>query len=437
MKLHIENIAKIEKADIEINGITVIAGENSTGKSTVSKVLYCLFETFKDIEAKISNEKRQSIDIRLSRQLKNNEKDEDGLEIFFVPVDFKQEIVDGIIKGLDSGELRTEEEIEELVNGFLNGTPYTMSDINSFSKYVLTINKMTVGQVNGTLMSRCLSTEFNHQYLPLYNVYNTPRISLNIKDEDIDLLYDFEIDSFINTKFTPITHSIIYLDDPHLIDSLTMTPQEVSLAMRRRKRKFRLVANHNARMENMITDPLGIDRNKSVFDEIIIKDSYNKIIQKLIELLDGEIDLIENEFRFIEDGIDEPIDLINLSMGSKSLVTILKLIKSGNIVENGIIILDEPEIHLHLKWQLSFAEILILMQKELNLHILINTHSAYFINALEVYSSIYKIANRCKYYFATLNDSKRAEFEDVTTNIGKIYIKLAQPLLDLEDLVGQ
>ena len=123
MKLHIENIAKIEKADIEINGITVIAGENSTGKSTVSKVLYCLFETFKDIEAKISNEKRQSIDIRLSRQLKNNEKDEDGLEIFFVPVDFKQEIVDGIIKGLDSGELRTEEEIEELVNGFLNGTP--------------------------------------------------------------------------------------------------------------------------------------------------------------------------------------------------------------------------------------------------------------------------------------------------------------------------
>ena len=90
MKLHIENIAKIEKADIEINGITVIAGENSTGKSTVSKVLYCLFETFKDIEAKISNEKRQSIDIRLSRQLKNNEKDEDGLEIFFVPVDLSR-----------------------------------------------------------------------------------------------------------------------------------------------------------------------------------------------------------------------------------------------------------------------------------------------------------------------------------------------------------
>ena len=39
MELHIRNIAKIEKADIEINGITVIAGENNTGKSTVT--YYC------------------------------------------------------------------------------------------------------------------------------------------------------------------------------------------------------------------------------------------------------------------------------------------------------------------------------------------------------------------------------------------------------------
>ena len=39
MELHIRNIAEIEKADIEINGITVIAGENNTGKSIVT--YYC------------------------------------------------------------------------------------------------------------------------------------------------------------------------------------------------------------------------------------------------------------------------------------------------------------------------------------------------------------------------------------------------------------
>ena len=41
MKLHIENFAKIANADIEINGITVIAGENNTGKSKGRKKKIC------------------------------------------------------------------------------------------------------------------------------------------------------------------------------------------------------------------------------------------------------------------------------------------------------------------------------------------------------------------------------------------------------------
>ena len=36
MKLKFRNIGKISEADIELNGVTVIAGSNDTGKSTVS-----------------------------------------------------------------------------------------------------------------------------------------------------------------------------------------------------------------------------------------------------------------------------------------------------------------------------------------------------------------------------------------------------------------
>lgn len=37
MRLEIKNFAKIKEADITLDGITVIAGENNTGKSTVVK----------------------------------------------------------------------------------------------------------------------------------------------------------------------------------------------------------------------------------------------------------------------------------------------------------------------------------------------------------------------------------------------------------------
>ena len=43
MKIKIENIGFVKIADVEINGITVIAGENNTGKSTIGKSLYSIF----------------------------------------------------------------------------------------------------------------------------------------------------------------------------------------------------------------------------------------------------------------------------------------------------------------------------------------------------------------------------------------------------------
>ncbi len=45
MRLTIKNIGKIDEADIELNGITVIAGENNTGKSTVGKTLFCVINS--------------------------------------------------------------------------------------------------------------------------------------------------------------------------------------------------------------------------------------------------------------------------------------------------------------------------------------------------------------------------------------------------------
>lgn len=48
MRLALKNIGKIAEADLVMDGITVIAGENDTGKSTAGKVLYCLFNSLSE-----------------------------------------------------------------------------------------------------------------------------------------------------------------------------------------------------------------------------------------------------------------------------------------------------------------------------------------------------------------------------------------------------
>ena len=61
MKLELENVGKISLANIELNGITVIAGENNTGKSTIGKMLFCIFHAFYRIEEQIREERVKSI----------------------------------------------------------------------------------------------------------------------------------------------------------------------------------------------------------------------------------------------------------------------------------------------------------------------------------------------------------------------------------------
>ena len=63
MKLNISNFAKIDNADIIIDGITVIAGENNTGKSTVGKVLFSLFNSLQDIDNKILDDRAAAISV--------------------------------------------------------------------------------------------------------------------------------------------------------------------------------------------------------------------------------------------------------------------------------------------------------------------------------------------------------------------------------------
>ena len=71
MKITLDNIGKVRFADIEIDGISVIAGENNTGKSTVGKALFSIFNSFYNIEEQIFFERSESIERILGSMYSN------------------------------------------------------------------------------------------------------------------------------------------------------------------------------------------------------------------------------------------------------------------------------------------------------------------------------------------------------------------------------
>ena len=65
MRLELRNIGIIEETDVDIDGLTVIAGDNDTSKSTIGKVAYSLTKAYEDFEFNYARERNKKIQRKL------------------------------------------------------------------------------------------------------------------------------------------------------------------------------------------------------------------------------------------------------------------------------------------------------------------------------------------------------------------------------------
>ena len=410
MKLSIRNVGKLKEADVEINGITVIAGENDTGKSTVGKVLWSVFNGFYKIDEKVYNEKVSELKKIVDKLLKENGYDriKDNFKDFFGIFDRTNEKI--AIELLKNDKDYSENEIKSIVNKYKENLE--IGDISNFVDEINDTLKILNKEIIKTIVSRVMNKEFHNQINTVFckEKRNIGKINLEIKDRSIDLKVENNEISDIQNYFL-INKETVYIDNPFILDSYDYEEE-----------------NHQTHLANNIFS----ENENSAISEIKVKKKLNNIYKKLNSVLSGEI--LENKnSKFVYRKNGEDIDLKNLSTGLKTFAIIKMLLQNGTLEENGTIILDEPEIHLHPEWQLLFAELIVLLQKEFGMHILLTTHSPYFLNAIEVFSEKYKINEKCKYYIAE-NDVNGSIIKDMTGNTRKIYRKLARPIQDLENI---
>lgn len=410
MKLSIRNVGKLKEADVEINGITVITGENDTGKSTVGKVLWSVFNGFYEIDEKVYNEKVSELEKIIDEIIKENvykNLSTDYNSFFEIFNSTGKKIA---IEFLKENKNYSEDEIKIIINNYKKDLK-----IENISKFVQEINetlKISDKEIIKVIVSRVMNKEFHNQINAVFSKekMNIGEISLKIKDKEIDLKIENNEISDVQNYFL-INKETMYIDNPFILDSYDFEDE-----------------NHQTHLATNVFS----ENENSVISEIKVKKKLNNIYQKLNSVLSGEI--LENKnSKFVYRKNGEDIDLKNLSTGLKTFAIIKMLLQNGTLEENGTIILDEPEIHLHPEWQLKFAELIVLLQREFGMHILLTTHSPYFLNAIEVFSERHKIDDKCKYYVAE-NEGNSSIIKDVTGNTREIYRKLARPIQDLENI---
>ncbi len=420
MILTLKNIGKIAEAIVELNGITVIAGENNTGKSTVGKVLFCIFNSFYKIKEKIDEERQDTIEeilAVLDRRLINTSVSRADIG------DFSQALLDNREQYIENSDL-LQEYIEEW---FLKKDETSQLDLKAeslgeFIEPITSILSVSDEEILKTVLQKKLSAEFNSQINNLYSE-EEGKIDLKIKETEVGMIIRNNELASIKNNFDLHTE-VIYIDDPFVLDNLRSERSQLFLN--------RNYANHQEHLKQKLKKIDNRSEIKVALNEIITTKKIDVILQKLDLICSGE--MVRNRMSFVYQKKNSNVvfNMKNISTGLKTFVILKTLLLNNSLEENGTIVLDEPEIHLHPEWQLLFAELIVLLQKEFNMHILLNTHSPYFLRAIQVYSAKYEIADRCKYYLSE-NVDERAILKDVTTSIDEIYVKLAKPLESLEN----
>ena len=281
------------------------------------------------------------------------------------------------------------------------------------------------------LLTNLIKNEFSGSE-QLKSNYETGSIEIYNDLEDNTFGYIIEIREGILVKPTTqfdkaitTNREAIYIETPYFLDYKVPFSQFNFYEQKQ---------YHQSLLYQKLTDK---SAKSDILDEI-----HNKQIIKFQNKINQ---LIEGTFNFNNRGLIEfkqknkTFDLPNTSTGFKSIGILQLLLENRKLKENSYLIMDEPEVHLHPEWQVKLAQILVLLVKDLNVNLFINSHSPQFIEAIEVYSIKYGLRDETNFYLTKKDEnSEKYNIEKIEyDNLYEIYNNLGDPYDIIDEVRGE
>ena len=117
------------------------------------------------------------------------------------------------------------------------------------------------------------------------------------------------------------------------------------------------------------------------------------------------------------------IKLENAATGIKTFAYIEQLLRKGYLTNRTVLIIDEPEAHLHPQWIVEFARLLVLLNKEIGLKIMVASHDPDMVSAIRYVSEAEGTLDNTNFYIAEQNgNSQTYTYKDLGNDIEPIFV---------------
>ena len=395
MDLIIHNFAKIESAQIALNGITLIAGANDTGKSTCGKALCTLLMALEQLESSSKSVRRNKI-----REAVSSFMEESYGSHHFLFLD--EERIDEYLTGGVP--------VEKFAHSVLSYLPHLSNKRNSLNVNLLAKNLEEVRlldeeEVRCSGLRRSFSSVFHDQYMPLFKGSANGGCQRNteilFKYGNTQLSSTLTKTSAKYVEEQKFTHKAWYLNNPSVVD-------DIGIGLSRHGSDWFEYTVLKALTKSLIEQK--VNPVKGAFDDALLKRKLEIIDSQFKRMNDDEVIFSRSKgLQIKRKGLREGLLLSNASMGIKSLALIRLLIHNLVITTGDVLVLDEPEIHLHPEWQMIYAELIVLMWKELGIFVMLTTHSPDFIQAIRLYSKKHGVLNCVSAYLSVGSNAVKFE----------------------------
>ena len=367
MILRIKNFGKIAEADIKLDGITVICGNNNTGKSTVGKALFSFFNALNDYKNKIYTQKANKLRVVIRNYAS-------------LPLELFPESPIKYIAEHDNHF--TLEEVKEYLDTTY-GIKLPKERLVSLVEYLNTPENDILNEY----VYRYITSVMNGQIKNVYSSTNSHCIVSGVFKEFTTTIRIRKRSSICELG-EPIEHSAYYINTPFSLDNLN----EHRMAIWGSNLMNRNIVDAILQAQAEINE----DSMTNILDSVQNKDALNDIRSIIKKAYSGDTVLDHGVYYYTENGIS--FDFRNISAGLKSFAIIERLLETGVLKKKDVLILDEPEIHLHSEWQIIYAELIVILQKTFDLTILLVTHSFQFLESLDFFMKKYGIFDKGNYY---------------------------------------
>lgn len=413
LNILIEDFRAVKTANISIDGITLLAGENGSGKSTISKLIYYLYKTISNYDFLVGE--------NLNRELRN----------VFTFIDIS---INEVFRNKNDRQIRSEL-LKELNNirEDLNYNSPTTSQMNNFLNFITKVqisvrmgNDLDLGIFNrlefiAKDITKKISindnTKDSFEIIKIYieNCYKeafghkNSRSTKIFKNELVDVFHDsnlpkrFNVYEFgqeiisltkNNLSIPYFIQNVIYIDTPMMLGIET------------------LEYNHWDDLNDMIKSS-----NQNNFT------NFSNFISE--QIINGEANyddnyLTVNDFTFKRsDG--SIFNLLDCATGIKSFSILQLLIKNGAINDKTLLIIDEPESNLHPQWIVEYARLIVLLNKEIGMKFLLASHNPDMVSSIKIIGEKEGILNQINFYLAKKHSKFTYDFVNLHQDIDPIF----------------